>query len=97
MSNHEIIKVLLDIDAETLFQTIAILFYPSRPYDLVMSGRDDGGTTTAIDPAEQYKTHIDFIKDLDAYCLSKEAPEHIKGEYLFFVSNVVAKSKIEGI
>jgi hypothetical protein len=35
LSNSEIIKVLLDIDAETLFQIISILFYPSKPYDLV--------------------------------------------------------------
>jgi len=34
-------KVLLDIDAETLFQTISILFYPSKPFELVQAGRDD--------------------------------------------------------
>jgi hypothetical protein len=56
----------------------------------VQSGRDDA----VVNPNLLSQTHIEFINDLHAYCLSKEAPEHVKNEYLFFVANVVAKSKI---
>jgi hypothetical protein len=35
--------------------------------------------------------------ELDKYCTSKEAPDSVKSQYLFFVANVVAKSPIKGI
>lgn len=35
ISTHEYLQMLLYIDAEALFQVIAILFYPSKPFDLV--------------------------------------------------------------
>jgi hypothetical protein len=42
-------------------------------------------------------THIEFIKDLDSYCMDEKTPENIKYQYLFFVANVVAKSRIQGV
>lgn len=34
-------KVLLEIDADSFFQTIAIIFYPSKPCELFDQDRDD--------------------------------------------------------
>jgi hypothetical protein len=42
LSAHEILKDLIEIDPETMFQTISILFYQSKPFDLVQAGREDG-------------------------------------------------------
>ena len=39
IANPEILKTLLAIDAAALFQIIAVIFYPSRPYELVRMGR----------------------------------------------------------
>ena len=43
------------------------------------------------------QTHIEFINELNNYCLSGQAPENVKNQYLFFIANVVAKSKILGL
>eukprot|EP00347_Sterkiella_histriomuscorum_P012402 403368713 len=37
----DILKVLLEIDAETFFQTISIIFFPSKPSELFDQGRDE--------------------------------------------------------
>ena len=42
-------------------------------------------------------THVEFLKDLDAYCMLENTPDNIKNQYLFFVANVVAKTNIKGI
>eukprot|EP00347_Sterkiella_histriomuscorum_P024298 403331615 len=91
LSTPEYLKVLLEIDAETLFQVISILFYPSKPFELVQQGRD-----LISNPSLKSLTHIEFIKDLESYCLQEKVSEHIKNQYLFFVANVVAKSQIQG-
>lgn len=92
MSTPEFLKVLLDVDAETFFRVISILFYPSKPFDLVEQGRD-----SINNPSLKSLTHLEFLKEMDNYCLGEKAPEHVKFQYLFFVANVVAKSTIKGI
>ncbi len=39
LKTSTILKVLLDIDAESFFQTISIVFYESKPYRLFQAGR----------------------------------------------------------
>ena len=39
LKTSTILKVLLDIDAESFFQTIAVVFYKSKPYELFKKGR----------------------------------------------------------
>ena len=89
LETPEYLKVLLEVDAESFFRVISILFYPSKPFDLVEQGRDD-----INNPALRSQTHLEFLKELDATCLLEKNSEHIKYQYLFFVANVVAKSSI---
>jgi hypothetical protein len=48
LSEQHILRVLLELDAETFFQTVAIIFYPSKAFDLVKAGRleDEGKMAT---------------------------------------------------
>jgi hypothetical protein len=92
LETPEYLKVLLEVDAESFFKVISILFYPSKPFDLVEQGRDD-----INNPNLKSQIHLEFLKELDATCLQEKNSEHIKYHYLFFVANVVARSTIKGI
>jgi hypothetical protein len=46
LSNKEYLKMLLGIDAESVFQMISIMFYPTStsklsPFELVKAGREE--------------------------------------------------------
>lgn len=82
LSTPEFLRVLLEIDAASFFQVIAILFYPSKPFELMLQGREDSVLKS--------HTHRDFLNDLNNFC--QAASEPIKNQYLFFVANVVAKN-----
>ena len=50
-------------------------------------------------PSLKSQTHVEFLKELDNLCLNEKTSESTKNQYLFFISNVVAKSaaNIQGI
>lgn len=88
------------MDAETLFQVVSILFLRySKPYDLVLMGRDDFLTAGPVNAQMRYQTHIEFLKEMELCILgtdlkpSKGISEKAKQQFLFFVANVVAKDK----
>lgn len=62
--------MLLEIDAEALFQVISILFYPSRPFELVQMGREEMGFNNL-----KSSSHNDFLRDLNSYCLHEKTPD----------------------
>lgn len=66
-------KVLLEVDAESFFRVISILFYQSKPFELVEQGRDE-----INNPSLKSQTHLEFLKELDATCLQEKNSEHIK-------------------
>ena len=41
LSNPDLLKVMMEIDAESFFQVISIIFYPSKTFDLVKQGREE--------------------------------------------------------
>jgi len=88
LSTPEFLRVLLEIDAGSFFQVISILFYQSKPFELVLQGREDSPLKCRI--------HRDFLNDLNNFCLASS--EMIKNQFLFFVASVVAKNPlIEGV
>ncbi len=94
LSNQEYLKTLLSIDAESVFQMIAVLFKPSGgrgPFEFIQMGREE----EAIAGNEEFKkddSHHRFIKVLDKYCLRPETAENIRFQYLYFVTKVISKS-----
>jgi len=83
ISNKEYLKMLLNIDAESVFQMISIMFYPttsSSPFELVKAGREEDEQKMAqggqVSP--QDSPHWRFMKDLDEYCLKEDTPENVK-------------------
>jgi hypothetical protein len=42
-------------------------------------------------------THADFIRSIDGFCMSKLANDQHKLNYMFFIADVVAYSKIDGL
>lgn len=70
----------------------------SKPYKLVLLGRDDYLTAGPANDQMRYQTHVDFLKEMDTCILGTEKspstlPEQAKQHYLFFISNVVAKDR----
>ncbi len=98
LANQEYLKILLSIDAESVFQIISILFYPSEdnygPYELLQMGRLEDGA------GDEYKgripkddtAHWRFMKVLDSYCIRPETPENVKLQYYYFVAKVITRS-----
>jgi hypothetical protein len=89
----------MHIDSESLFQVITVLFLRhSRPYELVLLGRDDFFSNDPNYKANKYQTHVDFLRDMDAAIFAAsdskfKIEEHAALQYLFFVANVVAKDR----
>ena len=97
LSSPDILRDLAAIDGgETLFQVVTVIFMKSsKPYELVLLGRDDFFQTSPAYASQRYQTHIDFLKDMDAVMLDakKVVPEDCTKQYLFFVANVVVKNR----
>lgn len=89
--------MLLGIDAESVFQMISIMFYPTSkvsPFELVKAGREEDEQKMAQggEQSLQDSPHWRFMKVLDTYCLRQDTPENVKYQYYFFVSKVIARS-----
>lgn len=94
LSSPQILRDLMLIDAETLFQVISVLFMRnSRPYQIVLLGRDDFVSLDPNHQATKYMTHVEFLKDMDAAILGPNSglPESAVQQYLFFVAHIVSK------
>jgi hypothetical protein len=106
LSNPNYLKTLLTIDAETVFQMISIIFYPTNPEDRDGSLQEEkekrkvgpyelvkkGREVEAEQPSDEDPPHWRFMKVLDMYCVKTETPENIRFQYFFFVANIVANS-----
>lgn len=91
---------MLSIDAESVFQIISVLFYPSPiegphgPYELLQMGRlsDDPAGNLPVQVPKDDTAHWRFIKVLDTYCIHPKTPENVKFQYYYFVAKVIARS-----
>jgi hypothetical protein len=87
LSNPQILKDLATIDAENLFQVIDIIFMKnSKPYELVLQGRDDYMQTNYN---IRFQAHWDFLKDMNACFTGVVDQAAVAGidHYLIFVAN----------
>lgn len=76
LSSPEIMRDLLKIDAESLFQVISVLFMRSaRPYHIVLMGRDDFVSLDPNHQATKYMTHVEFLKDMDQAIIGSDLDE----------------------
>lgn len=91
LKSEQYLKTLLTIDAESVFQIISVIFWPSSgnlngPYELVQMGREEEPVPKEGPP------HWVFMKTLEKYCIKADTPEAIRFQYFYFVAKVVSRS-----
>lgn len=94
--------MLLNIDSESVFQIISILFFPGKPFDFLKEGvklapepkvKDEDGMEID-DFSRERVTHNNIINALRQVCTNLNN-DQIKLQYLFFVSTIAVTCDIE--
>lgn len=81
LTAQEYLKTLLSIDAESVFQIISVIFWPTPgnrkgPYELVRMGREEDQMISSSE--QDILAHWRFMKTLDNYCIKPDTPENIR-------------------